>query len=99
MSGENNRAANRLARALKWAGLGLGLGYTAVRRLNRHRPDHGHTGPLGLRAAITINRPAEELYRFWRDFENLPRFMTPPGVGADDRRRAGRTGRRRARPG
>ena len=25
--------------------------------------------------AVTINRPAEELYRFWRNFENLPRFM------------------------
>jgi len=25
--------------------------------------------------AVTINRPAEELYRFWRHFENLPRFM------------------------
>ena len=25
--------------------------------------------------AVTINRPAEELYRFWRDFETLPRFM------------------------
>jgi uncharacterized membrane protein len=25
--------------------------------------------------AATINRPAEELYRFWRDFSNLPRFM------------------------
>jgi uncharacterized membrane protein len=24
---------------------------------------------------ITINRPASELYRFWRNFENLPRFM------------------------
>lgn len=23
-----------------------------------------------------INRPAAEVYRFWRDFENLPRFMT-----------------------
>ena len=22
-----------------------------------------------------INKPAEELYRFWRNFENLPRFM------------------------
>jgi uncharacterized membrane protein len=26
--------------------------------------------------AVTINRPAEDLYRFWRNFENLPRFMT-----------------------
>jgi len=25
--------------------------------------------------SITINRPAEECYRFWRDFESLPRFM------------------------
>ncbi len=24
---------------------------------------------------ITINRPAPELFRFWRDFSNLPRFM------------------------
>jgi uncharacterized membrane protein len=24
---------------------------------------------------ITINRPVDEVYAFWRDFENLPRFM------------------------
>jgi len=24
---------------------------------------------------ITINRPIDEVYTFWRDFENLPRFM------------------------
>ncbi len=28
-----------------------------------------------VRTAITINRPPEEAYRHWRDFENLPRFM------------------------
>jgi uncharacterized membrane protein len=28
-----------------------------------------------VRKAITINRPAEDLYRFWRDFSNLSRFM------------------------
>jgi uncharacterized membrane protein len=26
--------------------------------------------------SVTINRPAAELYRFWRNLENLPRFMT-----------------------
>jgi len=26
--------------------------------------------------AITINRPPEELYQFWHNFENLPRFMS-----------------------
>ena len=25
--------------------------------------------------SVTIDRPAAELYRFWRNFENLPRFM------------------------
>jgi uncharacterized membrane protein len=26
--------------------------------------------------AVTINRSAEDLFKFWRNFENLPRFMT-----------------------
>src|SRR4029453_12018489 len=25
--------------------------------------------------SVVINRPVEELYRFWRNLENLPRFM------------------------
>ncbi|HSF10223.1 MAG TPA: SRPBCC family protein [Nitrospirales bacterium] len=28
-----------------------------------------------LRESITINRSQEDLYSFWRDFKNLPRFM------------------------
>jgi uncharacterized membrane protein len=28
-----------------------------------------------VRKAITINRPPEEVYTFWRNLENLPRFM------------------------
>jgi uncharacterized membrane protein len=34
-----------------------------------------HRGLL-VRKTYTINRTPEECYRFWRDFENLPRFMT-----------------------
>jgi uncharacterized membrane protein len=30
---------------------------------------------MELKRAITINRPPEEIYAFWRDFRNLPRFM------------------------
>ncbi|HTL31202.1 MAG TPA: SRPBCC family protein, partial [Tepidisphaeraceae bacterium] len=26
--------------------------------------------------AFTVNKPAEELFRFWRNFENLPQFMS-----------------------
>ncbi|MGW2148389.1 SRPBCC family protein [Nonomuraea bangladeshensis] len=32
--------------------------------------------PLQVRASITINKPRAEVYRFWRDLENLPTFMT-----------------------
>lgn len=40
----------------------------------------GRTSALGPTAThvartVTIARPREELYRFWHDFENLPRFM------------------------
>ena len=33
-------------------------------------------GPQLVGHAVTINRPRSELYAFWRDFENLPRFMS-----------------------
>jgi uncharacterized membrane protein len=31
--------------------------------------------PITTTAVITIARPPEEVYRFWRDLQNLPRFM------------------------
>ncbi len=33
--------------------------------------EHG----IEVATAVLINKPAEELYRFWRNLENLPRFM------------------------
>ena len=39
--------------------------------LGRSAEEHG----VHVRKAITIGRPADQLYKFWRDFENLPRFM------------------------
>lgn len=33
------------------------------------------SGEVEVDKAVTINKPAEELYKFWRDFENLPKFM------------------------
>ena len=32
-------------------------------------------GTLRVRRRITVNRPADALYRFWRDVTNAPRFM------------------------
>jgi uncharacterized membrane protein len=41
--------------------------------------------------AITIDRPADELYRYWRDYANMPRFMdhvesVTPVAGSDGKR-------------
>jgi uncharacterized membrane protein len=44
---------------------------------SRKAPDpetHAGTGNL-VRSSIAIGRPVDEVYGFWRDFENLPRFM------------------------
>ena len=35
----------------------------------------GHGQGVKVEKSVTINKPPEELYRFWRNFENLPRFM------------------------
>jgi uncharacterized membrane protein len=46
--------------------------YAALRGSRRRGPtERGRT----LHAAITVNRPPDEVYRVWRDLENLPRFM------------------------
>ena len=35
----------------------------------------GRDGALRVKRSVTLDRSPEELYRFWHDFENLPRFM------------------------
>jgi uncharacterized membrane protein len=45
------------------------------RRLSRRAGATTDSGTVRVAYAVTINRSPEELYRFWRDFQNLPRFM------------------------
>ena len=33
------------------------------------------TGIIRTKRSITVNRPVEEVYGFWHDFQNFPRFM------------------------
>jgi uncharacterized membrane protein len=35
----------------------------------------GHGQGIKVEKSITVDRPPEEVYRFWRNLENLPRFM------------------------
>lgn len=41
----------------------------------RSSRSQGHRENALVRESVTINRPARELYDFWRDFTNLPQFM------------------------
>jgi uncharacterized membrane protein len=61
------------------------LGVTALdiytsRRLSDQSNGRPATGAsrrgLRVKEAITVNRPVAEVYEFWHDFTNLPRFMT-----------------------
>jgi uncharacterized membrane protein len=53
----------------------------AAAGVNTARNDYDTKTALGgsrgvnVEVAVTINRPPQELYGFWRNFENLPRFM------------------------
>ena len=35
----------------------------------------GINQPIKVEKTVTINKPADELYRYWHNFENLPTFM------------------------
>jgi uncharacterized membrane protein len=44
------------------------------RRTSTRQALAGNRG-IHVKESITIRRPADELFRFWRQFSNLPRFM------------------------
>jgi uncharacterized membrane protein len=62
-----NRADTRGSR-------GYGTGVIADRGSDTRAQLGGRRG-IHVEESVTINRPLSELYRFWRNFENLPTFM------------------------
>ena len=64
--------------------LGVEAGYMLYRGATGHcvfyqmmeinRSENGNKG-IQVQRSITVNRPKDELFRIWRNFENLPRFM------------------------
>ena len=54
-------------------GIGLAAGGGAL-LFNGLRPRERSTG-VHIQAAFTINKPVAEVFRYWRDVENLPNFM------------------------
>jgi uncharacterized membrane protein len=51
-----------------------GTGIIADRGSDTRQKLGGRRG-IHVEEAVTINRPIAEVYRFWRNFENLPKFM------------------------
>jgi len=53
------------------------LDVIAAQRLGARaaRPARRATAGVRVEQVVTINRPIEQVYDFWRNFENLPRFM------------------------
>lgn len=85
---ENNERGRTMAATAAVLGVAA-LDYVCAQQLdmtNRSAPRHVEPGPardagispsMARRVArsITVNRGREEVYAFWRNFENLPRFM------------------------
>jgi uncharacterized membrane protein len=77
------RPANRLATSTGLGLLARGVGgYCPVNAAVGRNADLSNTkvalgGARGIHVyeSVTIDRPAAELFSFWRDFSNLPRFM------------------------
>ena len=63
----------RLMRAFGLSGIAAGVAMLAARR----RETHAGAGPDArvVNASVTIRRPVEEVYAYFRDLSNLPNFM------------------------
>jgi uncharacterized membrane protein len=53
---------------------GHGTGEIADRGSNTRQKLGGSRG-IRVEESVTVNRPIADVYRFWRNFENLPQFM------------------------
>jgi uncharacterized membrane protein len=74
-SDHGRRRRRGTASAVALAGVAAADLYAALRTTRnggRHANGSSHRS---LRAAVTVRRPPEDVYRFWRNLENLPSFM------------------------
>ena len=70
--------ANRKGRLMFATANVLGVTAVDVMQARKHTEAlkaSGEEMALKGRTSITVNRPAEEVYRYWKDFQNLPKFM------------------------
>ncbi|MCU1326852.1 MAG: hypothetical protein JWN34_2222 [Bryobacterales bacterium] len=79
INGIRNGGFIRMAAGAAILGRGLTGRCHMYRLLGIHTAPSDSTLPYELgvkaRAAVTVGHPRHEIYEFWRQFENLPRFM------------------------
>lgn len=54
--------------------LGFGLAWMATEAVRRARPEMMPRG-IEVNRAVTIDKPAQDIYNYWRQLENLPRLI------------------------
>ncbi|HBE30229.1 MAG TPA: cyclase, partial [Cyanobacteria bacterium UBA11368] len=62
-------------RSLRGALMALAGGGLVYRGVTAQKEATDMNQSIKVEKTVTINSSPEELYRFWHDFENLPRFM------------------------
>ena len=72
-STEKARTRSATAAVLGVAALDMFAGRKVARAAEAG--DGVQTGGIHVKRAITVGLPVEDVYRFWHNFENLPRFM------------------------
>lgn len=73
--GRNGGRNGRVAAAAAGVAAITALDVIGSGRESRRAGLIGEDGGVHARKSILINRSTEEIYRFWRDLQNLPRFM------------------------
>jgi uncharacterized membrane protein len=83
-SERQKQGAESLALGLGYFSIAIGLGVTALAvlfarklsaRTDRSEGSLARKGFVRVERVTTINRPVDEVYAFWKRFENFPRFM------------------------
>ncbi len=74
LMGLKQRSLRGVLTALAGGGL-IYQGASKKSTLQQAQEAIGISKDIKVEKTVTINKPADELYRFWHDFENLPTFM------------------------
>jgi uncharacterized membrane protein len=50
-------------------------GYCAITNAIEHKSQSRNASAMEIKSTFTVNKPRADVYAFWRNLENLPRFM------------------------